>query len=88
MVGGKDNNQIWGNGCGAIAGVIVVCYNWGKVTANFGGVNGAIAGCHCSVLRLGGKVTINFRGVDVVLLLVGGGDNDQFWGVDVAPLII
>ena len=30
---------------------IVVCYGGGRVTANFGGVRGAIAGCHCSVLE-------------------------------------
>ena len=30
---------------------------------------GAIVGCHCSVLWLGGRVTTNFRGGDVVLLL-------------------
>ena len=30
---------------------------------------GAIAGCHCSVLWWGGRVTTNFRGVDVVPLL-------------------
>ena len=41
-----------------LQGAIVVCYGWGKVTANFGGVDvvpllGAIAGCHCSVLWLG-----------------------------------
>ena len=37
---------------------------------------GAIAGCHCSVLWLGGWVTTNFAGVDVVPLqgamVVGG----------------
>ena len=30
---------------------------------------GAIAGCHCSVLWLGASVTTNFGGVDVVPLL-------------------
>ena len=30
---------------------------------------GAIVGCHCSVLWLGGRVTTNFRGADVVPLL-------------------
>ena len=30
---------------------------------------GAIIGCHCSVLWLGGRVTTNFGGVDVVPLL-------------------
>ena len=50
---------------------------------------GAIAGCHCSVLWLGGRVTTNFGGVDVVPLLgavvvcYGGGGDDQLcqlWG--------
>ena len=30
---------------------------------------GAVVGCHCSVLWLGGRMTTNFRGVDVVPLL-------------------
>ena len=34
------------------------------MTTNFGGVRGAIAGCHCSVLWFGGRVTTNFGGVD------------------------
>ena len=42
----------------ALQGAIVVCCGWGKVTANFAGVDvvpllGAIAGCHCSVLWRG-----------------------------------
>ena len=32
------------------------------------GGRGAIAGCHCSVLWLGGRVRTNFGGVDVVPL--------------------
>ena len=32
-----------------LQGAIVVCYGGGRVTANFGGVRGAIAGSHCSV---------------------------------------
>ena len=43
---------------------------------------GAIAGCHCSVRWLGGRVTTNFGGVDVVPLqcaLVGGEGGDQLW---------
>ena len=35
----------------------------------WGSGRGAIAGCHCSVLWLGGRVTTNFGGVDVVPLL-------------------
>ena len=34
-----------------LQGAIVVCYGGGRVTANFGGVRGAIAGSHCSVLE-------------------------------------
>ena len=45
---------------------------------------GAIVGCHCSVLRLRGRVTTNFGGVDVVPLqcaMVGRGEgNDQLRG--------
>ena len=33
-----------------------------------GSGRGAIAGCHCSVLWLGGRVMTNFGGVDVVPL--------------------
>ena len=35
----------------------------------WGSGRGAIAGCHCSVLWLGGRVTTNFGGVDVVPLM-------------------
>ena len=63
----------------------------GGVTTNFGchwrSGRGAIARCHCSVLWLGGRVTTNFGGVDVVPLLGavvvcygGGGGDDQLWG--------
>ena len=52
-----------------------------------------VAGRHCSVLWLGGRVT-NFGGVDVVPLLGavvvcygGGGVTTNFGGVDVVPLI-
>ena len=52
---------------------------------------GAIAGCHCSVRWLGGRVfggvTANFGGVDVVPLQGAivvcygwGGGDDQLWG--------
>ena len=59
---------------------------------------GAIAGCHCSVLWLVGRVTTNFRGVDVVRLLGaiagchcsvlwwGGRVTTNFGGVDVLLL--
>ena len=58
---------------------------------------GAIVGCHCSVLWLGGRVTTNFRGVDVVPLLgaivgclvvcYGWGGGRRPTGVDVVPLV-
>ena len=35
----------------------------------WGSGRGAISGCHCSVLWLGGRVTTNFGGVDVVPLI-------------------
>ena len=74
-------------------------YGWDRVTTNFGEVDvvplqGAIAGCHCSVLWLGGKVTTNFGGVDVVplqgaiVVCYGWGRRvtANFEGVDVVPL--
>ena len=56
--GGEGDGQLWRSGRGAI----VVCYGWG----GWGSGRGAIAGCHCSMV--GGKVTANFGGVDVVPL--------------------
>ena len=49
---------------------------------------GAIAQCHCSVRWLGGRVTTNFGGVDVVALqgAMVGGVTANFGGVDVVPL--
>ena len=55
---------------------------------------GAMVGCHCSVLWLGGRVTANFGGVDVVPLQgaivvcygLGGRVMTNFGGVDVVPL--
>ena len=52
---GEGDGQLWWV---ALQGAIVVCCGWGKVTANFAGVDavpllGAIAGRHCSVLWLG-----------------------------------
>ena len=54
-----------------------------EVTTNFGGGCGAIAGCHCSLLRFGGRGTNHFgcsgrgvrrvtRGVDMVPSLRSG----------------
>ena len=66
MVGGGDG-QFWRSGRGhcwvPLLGAIVVCYGGGMPLLC------AIAGCHCSVLWLGGRVTTNFGGVDVVPLL-------------------
>ena len=61
MGGGDD--QLWRSTC-AIAGCIVVCYGGGRVTANFGGVRGAIAG----PIVVCWRVTTNFWGVGVVPL--------------------
>ena len=63
---GRGDGQLWRSGQGAIVvcygwgvggvdvvplqGAIVVCYGWG----GWGSGRGAIAGCHCSVLWLGG----------------------------------
>ena len=58
-----------------LQGAIVVCYGWGEGDDQlWGSGRGAIrgvdvAGCHCSVLWLVGRVTTNFGGVDVVPLL-------------------
>ena len=48
--------------CWPLQGAILVCYGWGegRLTSKFGGVDVvpllAIAGCHSSVLWLGGGV--------------------------------
>ena len=54
-----------------LQGAIVVCYGWGAEGDDqfWWSGRGAIAGCHCSVLWLRGRVTTNFGGVDVVPLL-------------------
>ena len=54
-----------------LQGVIVVCYGWGAEGDDqfWWSGRGAIAGCHCGVLWLQGRVTTNFGGVDVVPLL-------------------
>ena len=103
---GEGDGQLWGwTWCHCwvpLQGAIVVCYGWGKVTANFG----EWTWCHCWVPLQGaivvcygwGKVTANFGGVDVVPLLgaiagchcsvlwLGEGDG-QLWGVDMVPLL-
>ena len=67
---GEGDGQLWGEWTWChcwvpLQGAIVVCYGWGRVTANFwGSGRGAIGGCHCSVLWSGASVT-NFGGVDV-----------------------
>ena len=53
MTGGGDD-QLWGSGCGAVAG----CHCWVPLQGAIAGVDvvpllGAILGCHCSVLWLG-----------------------------------
>ena len=51
MVWGEGDDQLWGSGCGAIAG----CH------CSVPLLLGAIAGCHCSVL-VEGKAKVNFGG--------------------------
>ena len=50
---------------------------------------GAMAGCHCSVRWLVGRVTTNFEGVDVVALqgAMVGRLATNFEGADVVPLL-
>ena len=43
---------------------IVVYYGWGVDDQLWGSGRGAFAGCHCSLLQFGGRVTTNFGGVD------------------------
>ena len=47
----------------------------------WGSGRGAIAGCHCSVVWWGlGRLTTNFRGVDVVpLLAIAGCHSSVLW---------
>ena len=72
--GGAMDGAIAGCHCSArwlgevmtnFAGVDVGCYGWGGDDQFWQSGRGAIAGCHCSV---GGKVTTNFGGVDVLPL--------------------
>ena len=72
-----------------LQGAIVVCYGWGAEGDDqfWWSGRGAIAGCHCSVLWLRGRVTTNFGGVVVVplqgaiVMCYGWGaeGDDQFW---------
>ena len=88
-----------------------MCYGWGggwrHVTTNFRGVDvvpllGAIVGCHCSVLWLGGRVTTNWSGRGAIagchcsvlwwgegssVLRLGRRVTNNFGGVDVVPLL-
>ena len=77
------------------------------MTTNFRGVDvvpllGAIVGCHCSVLWLGGRVTTNWNGRGAIagchcsvpwwgegssVLWLGGRVTTNFGGVDVVPLL-
>ena len=96
----------WGRGWGPTLGEWTWwhcrCYGWGGDGQLWRSGRGAIAGCDCSVLWLGGRVTTNFGGVDVVPLaewtwchcrvplqcaLVGGRVTTNFGGVDVVPLM-
>ena len=87
---GEGDDQLWGSGCGGITG----CYGWGGDGQLWRSGRGAVAGCGSSVLWLGGSVTTNFAGVDVMPLaewrwchcrvpsqcaLVGGQGDDQLW---------
>ena len=47
-----------------LQGAIVVCYGWGGDDQLWRSGHGAIAGCHCHLLRFGGRVTTNAGGVD------------------------
>ena len=75
-----------------LQGAIVVCYGWGAEGDDqfWWSGRGAIAGCHCSVLWLGRRVTTNFGRVVVVPLqgaIVGGRRvTTNFGGVVVVPL--
>ena len=72
-----------------LQGAIVMCYGGGQLWRSG---RGAIAGCHCSVLWLGGRVTTNFGGADVVplqgaiVVCYGRRVTANFGGVDVVPL--
>ena len=52
MVGG----ELAGVDVVPLLGAIVVCYGWGGDNQLWGSGRGAIAGCHCSVLWLGGSL--------------------------------
>ena len=47
--GEEGDGQLWGSGRGTIAGCHSRVLWLGGVTANFGGVDVVIAGCHCWV---------------------------------------
>ena len=64
------------------------------MTTNFGGVDavpllGAIVGCHCSVLWLGGRVMTESGPLQGAIVMCSGGGEwktTNFGGVDVVPL--
>ena len=58
---------------------------WGSGRGAIAGHEGAIAGCHCSVLWQGGKVTTNLAGF--AMCYGSGGVTTNFGGVDVVPLL-
>ena len=48
--GGEGDDQLWRSGRGAIAGChCSLLWFGGRVTTNFGGVDGGRCGCHCRV---------------------------------------
>ena len=74
-------------------GAIVVCHGWAEVVP----LLGAIAGCHCSVPWLGGRVTTNLggwmwgrsgcgAGCHCSVLQLWGSGRGAIGGVDVVPL--
>ena len=57
-----------------LQGAIVVRYPCGgRVTANFGGVRGAIAGCYGVTTNFGGVDAVPLQGAIVVCYGLGGG---------------
>ena len=84
-----------------LQGAIVVCYGWGEDDDQFWwSGRGAIAGCHCSVLWLEGRVTANFgewmkchcwvplQGAIVVCYAAGKGRAGRVWGSGAIAAIV
>ena len=64
---GEGKDQLWG--VVPLQGAIVAGAGAGDEGQLWRSGRGAIAGCHCSLLRFGGRVTTNFGGVDGWTLL-------------------